>query len=539
MAIDLLTIPNRISVETESGWRALSSHPSGTWNLDDIRVRTLSSSVGLTIGLASGATPVTTIKVRWETSISCDGLHILGDHWERAYGDLEWRGIVPERVMPWYFLTFDGHIGCGYGVKTGASAFCYWELDREGITLTLDVRSGNRGVVLEDRELLAATVVTMEGKNGETPFKVAQRFCALMCDNPVLPTEPIYGGNNWYYAYGNSTHEKILRDSGFIASLAPPEGHRPFMIIDDGWQAMSGGGACNGGPWEGNSGFPDMGRLAGEMKEIGVRPGLWCRPLLVSGDSPEIPDSWIRYRTAGGAILDPSLPEVLDYISDFIARMVGWGYELLKHDFTTFDLFGLWGFEMKGNVNAIDVPFGDGSRTSAEIVGNLYRAIAAASGRSVIIGCNTVSHLAAGCFEIQRTGDDTSGKSWERTRYMGINTMAFRMPQHGAFYSHDADCIGITDRVSWKQNRQWLELLAGSGTPLFVSADPDRVTEDQAEELRRAFRIASQPLPPGEPLDWLTTTCPAEWILNGEVKKFKWNEPMPDGRNEEDNHWWK
>ena len=35
-------------------------------------------------------------------------MKILGDHWERGYGDLAWRGIEPERIMPWYMLVSDG-----------------------------------------------------------------------------------------------------------------------------------------------------------------------------------------------------------------------------------------------------------------------------------------------------------------------------------------------------------------------------------------------------------------------------------------------
>ncbi|MCD9021462.1 hypothetical protein [Cohnella silvisoli] len=535
MAIELLREPDSIVVRTETRWSALDNIGFGVWNKEGVQIQAVPQSDRLTIGVEAGQIPLMTVKINWKIHIE-GALRLLGDHWERAYGDLEWRGIVPERVMPWYFLTNDGETTCGYGVKTGASSFCYWQMDYEGVTLTLDIRCGNAGVILNGRVLHAATVVMMEGESGETSFKAAQRLCSIMCDNPVLPSEPVYGGNNWYYAYGNSSHSIILNDSRFIASLAPASGSRPFMIIDDGWQMTSGRGACNGGPWEGNFLFPDMRRLASEMREIGVRPGIWCRPLLVS---ERVPEHWVRYRNSeNGAVLDPSLPEVLDYISAFISRMAGWGYELIKHDFTTFDLFGQWGFEMKGNVNAISRPFGDRSRTSAEIVLGLYKAIAKASGQSLVIGCNTVSHLAAGCFEIQRTGDDTSGKSWERTRYMGINTMAFRMPQHGTFYSHDADCIGITETVPWSLNSKWLELLAGSGTPLFVSADPAVVTKEQKAELRRAYLIASQPLPPGEPLDWLATTCPKHWLLNGEKKVFVWNDSVAGNESSEDNHWW-
>jgi alpha-galactosidase len=105
---------------------------------------------------------------------------------------------------------------------------------------------------------------------------------------------------------------------------------------------------------------------------------------------------------------------------------------------------------------------------------------------------------------------------------MGVNTLAFRMPQHGAFFAADADCVGLTNAVPWEFNRQWLELLAASGTPLFVSAAPDALGTEQRQALTEAFALASQPLPPGEPLDWMDTTCPRRWRLNDRVREFDW-----------------
>src|SRR5512146_1395762 len=40
------------------------------------------------------------VQLRWQGRIP-SGWRILGDHWERSYGDLEWRGVVPDRVLPW------------------------------------------------------------------------------------------------------------------------------------------------------------------------------------------------------------------------------------------------------------------------------------------------------------------------------------------------------------------------------------------------------------------------------------------------------
>ncbi len=142
----------------------------------------------------------------------------------------------------------------------------------------------------------------------------------------------------------------------------------------------------------------------------------------------------------------------------------------------------------------------------------------------LLIGCNTYSHLAAGLVHIQRTGDDTSGKQWERTRKMGINTLAFRMPQHRAFYASDADCAAITPNVPWAQTRQWLDLVANSGTPLFVSMDPAAMGSEQKAAVTEAFRAASVPQAAAEPLDWEDCTCPILWKIHGEQKKYCWTD---------------
>ena len=99
-----------------------------------------------------------------------------------------------------------------------------------------------------------------------------------------------------------------------------------------------------------------------------------------------------------------------------------------------------------------------------------------------------MSHLSAGLFEICRVGDDTSGTEWARTRKMGVNTLAFRGAQHGAFYVADADCVGVTNAVPWSLNRQWLDLLARSGTMLFVSLAPDALGAEQRRDLKRGAR---------------------------------------------------
>ena len=494
-----------------------------------ISVRTIAQNDRLSIEVYAPNVDVSFICLRWQRSVGSDSVRVLGDAWERGYGDLEWRGIVPERSLPWYAIVHNTKTQKteGFGICTGAGAMASWRVDETGLTLWLDVRNGGSGVMLGDRALVAAEVVYALSTDGDSPFQSAAQFCRHLCAKPRMPGHPVYGGNNWYYAYGHSSHQAILDDTARVVDLSPGGENRPYMTIDDGWQLRrTDRTACCGGPWIGNEKFPDMPGLVEQMRQRGARPGIWIRPLAAEPGTREsllLPRA--RMKNSGGAVpcLDPSIPDVLDIVRRDARVLDQWGFDLVKHDFTTFDILGRWGFEMAVDLTNDGWRFADRSRTTAEIILDLYRAIRAGAGdRSIIIGCNTVSHLSAGIFELQRTGDDTSGRQWERTRKMGINTLAFRMPQHGAFYAVDADCVGLTPHVPWSMNAQWLDVLSRSGTPLFVSADPAALGSEQIIAMKRAFVIASSERPIAQPIDWLDTTAPRHWRIDGQTVSYDW-----------------
>lgn len=449
------------------------------------------------------------LHLRWSRTIP-SSLSFLGDAWERSYGDLAFRHMEPERTLPWYFLATDGRVTQAFGVKTGPAALCFWQVDPEGISLWCDLRNGGRAVQLGSRELTIAQVVTRTYSD-RNPFRAAQDFCRLMCDKPRLPKLPIYGGNNWYYAYGHSSASDIRQDSERIASVSESLTNRPVMVIDDGWQPNP-----TAGPWRaGNSKFPDMAQLASDMRKIGVQPGLWTRPLFTKGT---IPDSALLRPST----LDPTDPEAAALIEGDLRTVISWGYQLIKHDFSTYDLMGRWGFDMNVEVTDANWNFRDRSRTNAEIIRDFYLLLRKAAGEIPLLGCNTIGHLSAGLFEAQRSGDDTSGRDWNRTLKMGVNTLAFRMPQHNAFFAIDADCVGLTTHIDWKWNRQWLDLLARSGTPLFVSLAPNALGSEQKTAVREAFRRASQIQPVAEPIDWLTNNQPRFWSAQGKQVNYDW-----------------
>jgi len=515
---DLRRAPDSVTAFTEDGERKLSAAPEGRWQGDDIEVTTVTGPDSLRVLLSAPKSAVTHLHLRWR--FRAEGVRlILGDAWERGYGDLEWRGVTPDRVLPWYWAAWDGQQTHGYGVRTLPNAFGFWQADGEGVSLWADVRSGAGGVKLGARVLDVCEVLCRAGVEGETPFEAVRAFCRQMCPAPCLPDYPVYGHNDWYYAYGNISAPQVREDARRVVDLSPTGANRPYAVIDAGWYPGDSLGGSDGGIWDrGNEKFPDMPALAAEITQIGARPGLWVRPLTAALDAP---DGWRLARDR--QFLDPTVPEVREKITSDIARIAAWGYGLIKHDFTTNDIFGRWGFDMGAALTDDGWAFREGQgRTTAEVILELYRTIRTAAGRALIVGCNTVGHLSAGLFEMSRIGDDTSGQEWGRTRKMGVNSLAFRAAQNGTFFVADADCVGITQAVPWDLNRQWLDLLARSGTMTLVSLDPAALGPDEARDLRAAFVLASEVQPLGEPLDWQETLLPCRWRFGHEEKRYDW-----------------
>lgn len=502
--------PDFIELTTETK-TVTSKWKNDYYNLDDINVNLNQDNEHLDIFLTAQTSKVKWIKLRWNNLSWDKNVRFLGDAWERGYGDMEWKGMNPNRFMPWYFCAKSEAKSVCYGVKVRPSAMCFWQVDSLGMTLFLDVRCGGSGVNLKGRVIKLADVIACEMRDC-TSFEAMQEFCGQMCEDPILPKYPVYGSNNWYYAYGKSSESEILADCDYILNLTKDIENKPYMVIDDCWQEHHRLNEYNGGPWtKGNEKFPDMKALADKLVQKGVRPGIWVRLLL--NEDENIKNEW---RLSHNNCIDPTNPEALNYIKEDIKRICNWGYTLIKHDFSTFDLFGKWGFQMSPLVTDDGWHFYDDSLTSAEVVKLLYKAILDASveasnGEALILGCNTIGHLGAGYMHINRTGDDTSGVIWERTRFMGVNTLAFRLPQHGKFYEIDADCVGIDGGISWSMNKQWADVLAQSGTPLFISVRPNILDETEKQELHEILKVASKQEHHVIPVDWEETTCPEHW----------------------------
>lgn len=507
--VDILRPPDQVSIFS-GGLEEINLSQSGnsgtpnSWTRNDVVLRCEEKPGELPLTITASVSALSRIHLRWSIAIPST-LRLLGDAWERSYGELGWREIIPEQVMPWYFLSFDGKSAHGYGVKTGASALAFWQCDPEGISLWLDVRNGGNGVMLAGRTLNMATVVTRKGDAAEDPFASARAFCRIMSPRPRILPHPVCGSNDWYYAYGRSSAVDILRDASLMAELVPSKGPKPFTIADGGWEQ--------------NNRFPNMGELATSIRHQGVRPGIWIRPTIAS---PEDDDKLLlsparfglkKERISENRAYDPTIPEAREKALAKVREAVGWKYDLIKHDFSTFDLLGQWGFEMGASPTLGGWSFHDQSRTNAEIIREYYGALRDAAGEeTILIGCNVIGHLSAGIFELQRTGDDVSGKVWERTRRMGVNTLSFRLPQHQTFFTMDPDCIPITNAVPWTVTKDWLFAVARTGSALLISPAPDATGPEQKQALREAFSLVAAGT--ATPDNWLDSRTPSIWKTN-------------------------
>lgn len=493
----------------------------GRYTTDRVEIATRPADDGLKIEIAAPGAPLSRVALRWRRHLT-DSTLILGDAWERAYGDLQWRHHQPERVLPWYWLGHDPgrRTTVSMGVRVRPNAFCSWLVDHAGTTLWLDVRNGGMPVLLGDRMLHAATVVEVHGAATEPPWQVQRRLCRALCDDPLLPNMPLVGCNNWYHTYGeNFDASDVLRDAETIVELTNGHPIRPFCTVDAGW---SPGGVTPGGPWDtGVPGrFDDVPALAQEIRRRGARPAIWLRPVATR----DVTRPGLLRIGAEAASLDITVDENLETIHADIQRMTDWGFELIKHDFSTYDSLGRFGPTMGAEITDPGWRFANRTVTSAEAILRLYRVIREAAGPAVILGCNTVGHLAAGLVHAQRVGDDNSGRRWERTRRMGVNALAFRAAQHRSFYAVDADCVPCTSATPWRQNRQFLDLVAHSGTALFVSIEARARTPEATADLRNALGTALDNTGDAEPLDWLTTTAPRHWRLGNIEKTYEWDE---------------
>ncbi|HEY4935229.1 MAG TPA: hypothetical protein VII44_01540, partial [Puia sp.] len=246
--IKVIRFPDAISVRCGGEWYSLEGSTE-VWKHESIQVTLQLNEDVLSLSVSAPQREMEFIKCSWKQVFPVSS-KFLADQWERSYGDLNWEtpsltsppltttSLTPPSLVkrsPWYLMISDGLFTQAYGVKTGANSFCSWQVSPDSLELFLDTNSGGMGVLLGERTLHAADIITTENLPGENPWHTDIRFCKMMCTNPRLPAKPVYGINDWYFAYGNNSRDLILEHTRTMANLVNIPSNPPFSVIDMGW----------------------------------------------------------------------------------------------------------------------------------------------------------------------------------------------------------------------------------------------------------------------------------------------------------------
>ena len=209
-----------------------------------------------------------------------------------------------------------------------------------------------------------------------------------------------------------------------------------------------------------------MGKLAEQIKSHGMRPGLWIRPLCAAHDTPKTQLMMHSGHVIGEgeALRDPTVPETAAYLQRCFQSLSWMG---IWDGQTWLPLLicsanGAWTCWVSVMTNGSWM-FHNRSVTNAEVILNLYRSLRNAAGDIPADRMQYLLSFGRGLFEVQRIGDDTSGKEWARTLKMGVNSLAFRIAAISSM-RQIPDCVGLTTEVDWRLNKQWMRADSRVGT---------------------------------------------------------------------------
>lgn len=202
----------------------------------------------------------------------------------------------------------------------------------------LQVRIASGGVervsVASGETLESERFVVLAGGEAEP---VLRDYASRLDVRERAPAE--VGWNSWYELWDRVDEPAMRANAARARALLEP--HVPptqelRIVIDDGWQRAW-------GDWYPNDKFPSgLDGLATDLRADGFAMGVWLAPLLAQ-ESSEIVAMHPEYFVQGASyahakhgnmrILDVTRPEAAQHLRDTIARIVSWGYSLLKIDF--------------------------------------------------------------------------------------------------------------------------------------------------------------------------------------------------------------
>lgn len=192
---------------------------------------------------------------------------------------------------------------------------------------------------------------------GKDIYSALEEYAAIMGRINTARTNSIVNGwCNWFYTYEHINEEEVLRNAEYASRVLKPYGLE-YIQVDEGYQIWH-------GEWDGNNRFPHgMKWLADRIHSLGLKPGLWIAPYVISeptdifrnhkewlikhpdgslkrvGPWPGEDTDWARNENPkrfGLDITHPGAAEWMFNLFDKVSKQ--WGYEMIKIDFVDWSL---------------------------------------------------------------------------------------------------------------------------------------------------------------------------------------------------------
>lgn len=329
----------------------------------------------------------------------------------------------------------------------------------------------------------------------ENPYTALEQYAQAMGDAHQVKLNPVLNGwCNWYYSHTNTSESEILKNAEFAARHLKPYGLE-WIQIDDGYQrAFS--------DWEGNENFPHgMKWLAQQIRALGLRPGLWIAPYVISEGTDVYknhPDWLIRnldgtLRHCGdrGSTklygLDISISAAAAWFRELLRTVTeDWGYDFIKIDFVEWTILAAERYHDPSWSRA--VAYRKGAGLIREAIGPNRH----------LLDCGP-SQMAVGLFDSTRIELDQPFLTWEQ--YIGnfnsnAPAIAKRYYFHGRTWINDADHLGI-GLLTRSQGEAAASIIALSGGTMISGDRLIELDEERLGILQKvfpSFGVAARPV---------------------------------------------
>jgi hypothetical protein len=369
----------------------------------------------------------------------------------------------------------------------------------------------NDGHLLKPSQSITSDKVMMNISSD--PYRSLEEYAEVMGRINESRTGSIVNGwCHWFYTLDSYSEDEILLNARFASEHLRKYGME-YIQLDEGYQRAH-------GEWEGNSRFPHgMKWLAGQIRALGLRPGIWIAPFVISettdlfrnhpdwllknedgspkriGPWPGEDTEWYLNEAPRRYALDITHSEAEKWFTDLIDTICNnWGYEMIKVDFVAWTVFSADRFH-------------DPSATPAEVYRKAFEIIRKTAGNKChVLDCGP-GHITTGPANSMRIEYDQNygfrSEAWKQY-FQGPSSSAGALGKryyfHNRTWTNDIDHLCI-DLLSTGQAQAAASLIALSGGNTIAGDRLATLDNTKLEILKKVFPSAGLPVLPIDLLD--------------------------------------